>query len=316
MNRHLNARGLKVAQHLDDHRDDYRVAVSHLTSQARIIDAGIDTPGGLQAGLQLARLCMADLGQVSLHASSIAGCPLVQVTTDHPVMACLASQYAGWQVKVGSYFAMGSGPMRAAYAREELFKEIDYLELVHAAVGVLETKTPPSDDVALDIASKCNISPEHLTLVVAPTTSVAGSLQVVARSVETALHKLHTLGFPLDLIQYGFGTAPLPPIAKRTQQAIGLTNDAVLYGGDVTLWVKSDDDLLDSLGPKVPSSASSDYGAPFAEIFQRAGGDFYQIDPLLFSPARITFHNLTTGKVHCFGKLNEKILDRSFQSCA
>lgn len=313
MNLHLNARSLKLAQQLDDRREDYRVAVTQLTSGTRIIDAGIQAPGGLEAGLQLARLCLADLGQVSLSPSHLAGCPLVQVATDHPVMACLASQYAGWQVKVSNYFAMGSGPMRAAYAKEELFQHLNYLELVHAAVGVLETKTLPTDDVAYDIASKCNISPAHLTLVVAPTTSVAGSLQIVARSVETALHKLHILGFPLDQLQSGFGTAPLPPIAPRTQQAIGLTNDAILYGGDVTLWVKSDDDSLNSLGPKVPSAASSDYGSPFADIFQKAGGDFYQIDPLLFSPARITFHNLNTGRVHTFGKLDEALLERSFR---
>lgn len=313
-NLHLNARGLRLAQHLDDHASDYRIAVSHTTQGTRVIDAGIAAPGGLQAGLQLARICLADLGQVSIHPGAFAGCPLIQTTTDHPVMACLASQYAGWQVSVGKYFAMGSGPMRAAYAREAIYQEIDYLEIVHAAVGVLETKTLPNDDVGLDIASKCNISPEHLTLVVAPTTSIAGSLQVVARSVETALHKLHELKFDIKQIIHGHGTAPLPPIAKRTNQAIGLTNDAILLGGDVTLWVHSNDDLIAELGPNVPSSASSDYGVPFAELFTRVGGDFYKIDPLLFSPARVTFHNLATGRVQSFGKLNPDLLQKSFAS--
>jgi methenyltetrahydromethanopterin cyclohydrolase len=312
MNLHLNARSLKLTQQLDDRREEFRVAVSQLTSGTRLIDAGIQAPGGLDAGLHLARLCLADLGKVTLNSSRLAGCPLVQVATDHPVMACLASQYAGWQVKVGNYFAMGSGPMRAAYAKEELFQQLNYLELVHAAVGVLETKALPTDDVAYDIASKCNISPEHLTLVVAPTTSIAGNLQVVARSLETALHKLHVLGFPLDQLQSGFGTAPLPPVGSRTQQAIGLTNDAILYGGDVALWVRSEDDLIASVGPKVPSSASSDYGIPFAEIFQKAGGDFYKIDPMLFSPSRITFHNLNTGRVQTFGVVNEALLECSF----
>lgn len=312
MNLHLNARGLRLAQQLDDHAGDYQIAVSHTTQGTRVIDAGIAVPGGLQAGLQLARLCLADLGQVTLQPGTIAGCPLVQVTTDHPVMACLASQYAGWHVSVGSYFAMGSGPMRAAYAREAIYQELGYLEIVHAAAGVLETKTMPNDDVGLDIASKCNISPEHLTLIVAPTTSIAGSLQVVARSVETTLHKLHELKFDVKQIQHGYGTAPLPPIAKRTNQAIGVTNDAILYGGDVTLWVQADDDAIAELGPKVPASASSDYGVPFAELFTRVGGDFYKIDPLLFSPARITFHNLNTGRTQSFGQLNPELLLKSF----
>lgn len=314
MSMHLNARGLKLAQRLDDHADQYRVLVSHTTQGIRIIDAGIQAPGGLDAGIMLARICLADLAQVSLQAGSLAGCPLVQVSTDFPVAACLASQYAGWQVSVGKYFAMGSGPMRAASGREELFKTIGLTEVVHAAVGVLETGTIPNDDVALDITSKCNVSQEHMTLVVAPTTSTAGTLQVVARSVETCLHKLHELKFDVKQIRSGYGVAPLPPVANKTIAAIGKTNDAILYGGQVTLWVECDDDVLAELGPRVPSSASSDYGVPFAELFQRVGGDFYKIDPLLFSPAQVTFHNLKTGRTHTFGQVNPDLLMKSLSS--
>jgi methenyltetrahydromethanopterin cyclohydrolase len=313
MTLHLNARGLRIAQYLDDNADDLRVKISHTTQGMRVIDAGIEVPGGLNAGLYLARLCLADIGQVSIHPGNLAGCPLVQVTTDQPLAACLASQYAGWAVSVGKYFAMGSGPMRAAYAREALYQEIGFTELVHAAVGVLETKTLPNDDVALDIASKCNVSPEHVTLAVAPTTSISGTLQVVARSVETALHKLHELKFDLKQIRSGHGTAPLPPVAKRTNEAIGRTNDAILYGGQVTLWVEAEDDVLTTLGPKVPASSSSDYGVPFAELFERVGGDFYKIDPLLFSPAQVTFNNLSTGRSHTFGSTDPGLLLKSFQ---
>lgn len=314
MSMHLNARGLKLAQRLDDHADQYSVRVSHSTQGTRIIDAGIHAQGGLEAGMMLARICLADLAQVSLQAGSLAGCPLVQMNTDFPVAACLASQYAGWQVSVAKYFAMGSGPMRAASGREELFKTIGLTEVVHAAVGVLETGTIPNDDVALDITSKCNVSQEHMTLVVAPTTSIAGTLQVVARSVETCLHKLHELKFDVKQIRNGYGVAPLPPVANKTIAAIGKTNDAILYGGQVTLWVECEDDLLAELGPRVPSSASSDYGVPFAELFQRVGGDFYKIDPLLFSPAQVTFHNLKTGRTHTFGQVNPDLLMKSFSS--
>lgn len=314
MSMHLNARGMKVAQQLEDHADRYRVGLSLSTQGVRIIDAGIAAPGGLEAGLMLARICLADLGQVSLHPGTIAGCPLVQVSTDFPVAACLASQYAGWQVSVGKYFAMGSGPMRAASGREELYKNIGLTEIAHAAVGVLETGTIPNDDVALDITSKCNVSQEHLTLVVAPTTSIAGELQVVARSVETCLHKLHELKFDVTQVRHGYGTAPLCPVAKKTVAAIGRTNDAILYGGQVTLWVECEDDTIATVGPKVPSSASSDYGVPFAELFQKVGCDFYKIDPLLFSPAQVTFHNLKTGRSQSFGTVNPELLLKSFAS--
>jgi methenyltetrahydromethanopterin cyclohydrolase len=135
---------------------------------------------------------------------------------------------------------------------------------------------------------------------------------VVARSLETALHKLHELKFDLKQIVSGFGAAPLPPVAKDELSAIGRTNDAILYGGRVTIWVIAEDDQLVEIGPKVPASASPDYGAPFGSIFERAGGDFYKIDPMLFSPAEIVLCNLKTGRSFAFGRVRGDVLYQSF----
>ena len=96
------------------------------TAGAKIIDCGVKTPGGLQAGLALARVCLAGQAEVTLAAGEVAGigCPSVVVNSDAPVLACMASQYAGWQIEVGKFFAMGSGPMRAAYGKEDLFAHV------------------------------------------------------------------------------------------------------------------------------------------------------------------------------------------------
>ncbi len=196
----------------------------------------------------------------------------------------MASQYAGWQIIVGKYFAMGSGPMRAAAGKEALFDAIGFREQPEFAVGVLETRKMPPDDVCQALASACGVAPEGLTLLAAPTASEAGTVQIVARSVETALHKLFELGFDLGRVQRGNGTAPLPPVADDDLAAIGRTNDAILYGGEVTLWVHGDDASLQEIGPRVPSCASSDFGEPFAAIFKRYKHDFYAVDPHLFSP--------------------------------
>jgi methenyltetrahydromethanopterin cyclohydrolase len=240
------------------------------------------------------------------------GTPLVQVATDWPVPACMASQYAGWQVSVGKFFAMGSGPMRAAAGREEVFSQIGYREDATVAVGVLETRKLPPDEVVDHVAEKARVAADKVTLLVAPAASLAGTLQVVARSVETALHKLHALGFDLGQVVAGYGTAPLPPVAADEIGAIGRTNDAILYGGRVTLWVRAEDELLAEVGPKVPAVSSADYGAPFKDIFERYQRDFYKIDPLLFSPGEVTFSNLQTGKTHRFGKTDPDVLRRSF----
>src|SRR5262245_52461168 len=202
--------------------------------------------------------------------------------------------------------------MRAAAGREALFNDIGGREQPPCAVGVLETRKHPTDEVIAYVVSSLPSTAEKLTLCVAPASSMAGTIQVVARSLETALHKLHELKFDVHQIVSGFGVAPLPPVAADEGKAIGWTNDAILYGGRVVLWVRADDEILDQVGPKVPSSASTDHGAPFAEIFQRYNGDFYKIDPLLFSPAVVEFRNLKTGRVHAFGRTEPDLLRRSF----
>ena len=211
--------------------------------------------GGLDAGRCLAEACLAGLARVRFTHGNEAlwSGPWVSVTTDHPLSACMASQYAGWPLSYGDYFAMGSGPMRAARGREPLFERIGFLEQPSRVVGVLESARLPPEEVRRDIARQCQVEPENLTLLVAPTASLAGTVQVVARSVETALHKLLELDFDLSRVVAGYGVAPLPPVAADNLTGIGRTNDAVLYGARVTLWVRGDDDSLQTIGPQVPS---------------------------------------------------------------
>src|SRR5262249_29139612 len=261
-----------------------RLAVEEVAG-ARVLDCGVRAAGGLRAGLGLARVCLAGRGEVSLHPAGVGDLPwpLVQVTSDEPVTACLASQYAGWQVAAGKFFAMGSGPMRAAYGKEALFDRVPGREAATVAVGCLETRKPPPPEAVELLCGKLGLTPDKLTLLTAPAASLAGTLQVVARSLETALHKLDEIGFAVKQGVSGHGTAPLPPVGRDEFQAVGWTNDAILYGGRVVLWVRADDAVLAEVGPRVPSSASAMYGEPFARVFEAAGRDFYKIDKLLFS---------------------------------
>jgi methenyltetrahydromethanopterin cyclohydrolase len=312
----LNRRALRVVDALLERAEECKVAAHPIEHGGRLVDCGIGVRGGLSAGIELARVCMADLGDVAIVPGTLGGhaCPLVQVVTDHPVSACLASQYAGWAISEEKYFAMGSGPMRAAAGREAIFATIGHREQSHCVVGVLEARKEPTPAVVARIAEACDVAPSAVTLLVAPTASLAGGLQIVARSVETALHKLTELGFDLSRIASAHGTAPLPPVAANDLAAIGRTNDAILYGARVVLWVTGDDDSLRAIGPQVPSTSSRDYGEPFAAIFKRYNHDFYAVDPHLFSPGEIVFNNLETGYVHTFGALADDVLVRSFFS--
>lgn len=309
----LNERAGVIVQELEHSADFMRINV-HDIGGARVLDLGVEAEGGLGAGIGLARVCLAGLAGVSIAPAECAGLvlPHVEIITDHPVLACMASQYAGWQVAVDKFFAMGSGPMRAAYAGEELFQHIPGKEETRVAVGVLESRKLPGEEVIKHLCEKLALEPSALALLVAPAASQAGNVQVVARSVETALHKLYELKFDLKQIVTGWGVAPIPPVAASEIAAIGRTNDAILYAGRVVLAVRCEDDVIAEVGPKVPSSASSDHGVPFAEIFERYERDFYKIDPMLFSPAQVVFQNLKTGRTHVFGKPEPEVVRKSF----
>jgi methenyltetrahydromethanopterin cyclohydrolase len=312
----LNARALERVERILARADELRVHVHEVEGGGRLIDCGVKVPGGLFAGVELARVCLSGLGHVCMARGEVGGRvgPHVQVVTDHPVTACLGSQYAGWEVKAGSFFGMGSGPMRAVRGREDVLTHIGCAERADRVVGVLESGKLPSAEVFQSIAAECGVPASNVTLLVAPTASLAGGVQVVARSIETALHKLHALNFDVSRVVTAYGIAPLPPVAKNDLAAIGRTNDAILYGGRVVLYVQGDDASLEDIGPRVPSSASKDHGEPFAAIFARNNHDFYKVDPHLFSPAELVFENVETGRSHAFGRVEPAILSRSFFS--
>lgn len=312
----LNARAWEMADHLAARAAELRLQVTMLASGARVIDAGVAAPGGLGAGLGLAELCMGGLGHISFTPLLIEqdAYPGVQVWTDHPAVSCMASQYAGWAIQVDKYFAMASGPLRAhARVEHELFAKLGYAEQAERGVLVLEGRTLPTDAVAAFVAGKASLDPAALTFAIAPTASLAGGVQVVARIVETGLHKMETLGFDVLRVESAMGTAPLPPVAKDDLRAIGRTNDCVLYGGTAHFTIRATDAELEELARTLPASTSADYGTPFYDIFQRYGGDFYKIDKLLFSPGEVWLTSAVSGRTFHGGRLAPDVLRASLR---
>ncbi len=283
------------------------IKVSQHVTGATIIDAGIDIAGSAEAGRIIAEICMGGLGEVNFSDASN-----IKVKSQTPVLACLGSQYAGWALQHEKFFSLGSGPARCLAQREELFKELNYKDNAESTVLILETNKIPPVEIIEKVARDTHIKPENLTFILTPTTSIAGATQVVARVLEVALHKAHTLHFPLDAIISGSGSAPLPPISASFITAMGRSNDAILFGGYVQLNVKCSDAEAEKLARELPSNSSKDYGKPFADIFKAVNMDFYQIDPMLFSPAMVNITNLETGNSFAGGELNKALLSVSF----
>ena len=309
----INPEAVRIADVMETGAAGLGIEVTRLANGCRLIDAGVRATGSLSAGRLYALACLGGLGRVEIGTRTLGPVvfPEARVAIDAPAVACLGSQYAGWKVQAGQFFAMGSGPARAVRAAEPLYERWPLRALADASVLLLETDRLPGVEVAEVVAAACGLPPRALTLVAASTGSLAGTFQVAARSVETALHKLAELGFDVGTIISGAGTCPVAPGLPDTLQAIGRTNDAVLYGAEVVLWTRCEDAAIESILDRVPSCASREHGRLFYDLF-REHGDFYRIDPLLFSPARVTFVNSATGRVFAAGRIDEATLLRSF----
>lgn len=288
--------------------------VTEHTSGATMVDAGIKAVGGLEAGRLIAEICMGGLGSVSLQNDrTFKNWPLsVKVHAKSPVIACLGSQYAGWALSHEKFFSLGSGPARAIAQREDIFKELAYQDKSSHTSLVLETDQIPPVEVIEKVSKDTGIKASNLTFILTPTRSLAGTVQITARVLEVALHKMHAVHFPLDQFVDGYGVAPIPAPSPDFLTGMGRTNDAILFGGFVHLYVNCEDAAAADLAQAMPSSASKDYGRPFAEIFKAVNMDFYQIDSLLFSPAKVTVTNLKTGRSFFAGAFDEALLEKSF----
>ncbi len=314
----LNKLTAPLVEHLVSHAKSLRLGISELENGCRIIDAGINVHGGLEAGRIIAEICMGGLGTVKLRASTNFRnwSWHLDVHSTNPVLSCLGSQYAGWSLNHGkgkeAFNALGSGPARAMGSSEELYDELGYRDSGDHAYIVIEADKVPPIEIADKIADKCGIAASALTIILTPTSSLAGSVQVVSRVLETSLHKAHALHFPLDKIIDGAGSAPVCPPSKDFLKAMSRANDSILFAGQIHLFVEASDDDAKDLANKLPSSASNDYGKPFGKIFKAVEYDFYKVDPMLFSPSRVAVSSLTTGNTFHAGKIDLDLLDKSF----
>ncbi len=319
----VNKLSQPLVQELLDNADKLRLGIEKLDNGCTIIDAGIRVPGGLEAGRIITEICMGGMGTATISQSAYTeSWPLtINVHATNPVLSCLGSQYAGWSLSHGKYYALGSGPARAMATKvkdgavepvEELYKELEYRDSAEQTVLVIENDAVPPVEIVEKVAAACGVAPDKLTIIVTPTSSLAGGVQVVGRVLEVAMHKAHALHFPLENIVDGSGSAPICPPHPNFVKAMGRTNDAILFAGQVHLFVKGDDAAAEKLAKELPSSTSKDYGKPFADIFKAYEYDFFKIDAMLFSPAVVIVTAVESGKSFRAGKLDNALLNQSF----
>ncbi|MHA1783040.1 MAG: methenyltetrahydromethanopterin cyclohydrolase [Promethearchaeota archaeon] len=297
----INQLALKLVEKIIDNKELYNAEVHELDNGAKVMDM---TRATWEGGKLVGEICMGGLGNVEFTYYNLDGhyIPSVNVYTSEPIIACMASQLAGWNVKLKKevekngeikkktvFQSLGSGPARAKAKTEKLFEEINYTDDSNCAVIVFETSKMPNEEVMEIVAKKCNVDTKETYAIYAPTACLTGSIQVAARIVETGIHKLHEIHFPLEVIKDGFGTTTIAPIAKDDLGAMGRTNDSISAAGltfyNIEVEKEKEPEIFELL-KKAPANTFPSYGKPFLETFKEANYDFYKIDPGIFGPAK------------------------------
>ena len=306
----LNRLAIELVDEAIDFADELNVVAYELDNEATVIDFGVHADGGIEAGLLLAEVQTAGLATVQTRMDSVAGAPLphVELSTDQPALALLCSQKAGWEVSVEGFEGLGSGPARALVAEEDEFQQLGYRDEFDLTTLTIESIELPDEAVAEHVADYTGVSSAAVFLPTFATGSLCGSVTMAARAAELAVFRLSELGYDLGDIMTASGSAPVAPVAHDEATAIGRTNDALAYGGQVYLSVREDFDRFD----EVPSSATDEYGTAFEEIFEDADWDFYEIPESVFAPAQVTI-DVAGGPTHVLGEPNEDLLAESFK---
>lgn len=315
----VNLEAKKTVDLMIENADELNIAVSKLDNGSTVIDAGVNVPGSLKAGELYTKVCLGGLAEVGISIpgdlSEKFALPSVKIKTDFPAISTLGAQKAGWSVSVGDFFALGSGPARAlALKPAETYEEIGYKDDADIAILTLEADKLPESDVTDAIAKECGVSPDNVYVLVAPTSSIVGSIQIAGRVVENGTYKmLEALHFDVTKVKYAAGIAPIAPVDPDGLKAMGKTNDAVLFGGRTYYYIESEEgDDIESLAEKLPSSSSEGYGKPFYDVFKEAEYDFYKIDKGMFAPAEVVINDLRTGAMYRKGSVNAELLMKSF----
>lgn len=315
----VNQEAKKTVDLMIKNADELKIAVDVLSNGSTVIDAGVNVSGSFKAGELYTKVCLGGMADVGISIpgdiSEKFALPSVKIKTDFPAISTLGSQKAGWSVSVGDFFALGSGPARAlALKPAETYEEIGYQDDADIAILTLEADKLPGTDVTEAIASESSVSPENVYVLVAPTSSLVGSIQISGRVVENGTYKmLEFLKFDVNKVKHAAGIAPIAPVDPDGLKAMGKTNDAVLFGGRTYYYVESEEgDDIKSVAEKLPSSASDGYGKPFFDVFKEAEFDFYKIDKGMFAPAEVVINDLRTGKIFKEGYVNSELLMKSF----
>jgi len=283
-----------------------------------IIDMGINYPACWKAGKYFTESCLGGLGELRFGRERIGGylVPAVAIQVTHPVIAEMSSHAANWKLFQKGENIIISGPIRSIKGKDFYAQASSYRDsLTEKAVGMIQTTKIPDEVLTSNIADKVGVDPRNLYLLVAKTASIVGAIQVSARNVEQAMPTIYDHGFDLNNVVYANGITPIVSIVDDEMIAYGRVNDCLIYGQETNLYVRCDDYDIEKVLEVIPMSMEENseiFGTPFQKLFSECGNDWSKVPRGWDAPAKINFHNLSTGRTFSTGVIHEEALVRSY----
>jgi methenyltetrahydromethanopterin cyclohydrolase len=312
----VNQRAMEIVRRIIMDRETLNVGVSVLDNGSTIIDMGVNHTGGWSAAKHLVEVTLGGLGILQYGLIEMAGLelPQAEIYVEKPVTACLSCQLSGWplpDLKTESGIVpLISGPVRAVVREDRFARAFSYQDRNDEVVVALQGGLIPDTRLTDYIAAKCGLDPKQVFILTAATGSVAGMVNVAARTLETTLWRLHELGFNPEKVITAWGKAPVPPVSKDEYKAMIRANTYIYYGGTVGLTVECEDEEITKILAAVPLSpeTSDQYGTPFGKLLDEADGNIFQMTGFVHSVTKVIFYNAQTGKTFKCGENNFKML--------
>ena len=226
----------------------------------------------------------------------------------------MSCQLSGWALPEfkndAGIVPLISGPVRAIVKEDKFAKPFSYQDKSEKVVVVLQDKALPSEELTAYIAKKCKVEPENIFILVAPTGSLVGLVNVISRTLETSLWRLHELGFDVNNVISAWGKAPLPPISKDEYTAMIRANTYIYYGGTAGFVVNCKDEDIERIIEDITLSpkTTKQYGIPFSKLLEEAGGNIFNMTEFCHNVTKVNFYNSFTGNTFVYGKNDQKML--------
>ena len=305
-----------VEEKILPHMDALGVSLHTLSNGAKVIDMGVHAKGGWMSAKYFTEADLGGLGELHYRTMMVGRhlVPTASIRVDRPGVAelgChdafLLAQHMGRTVTV-------SGPIRTIVGTDKYVNCLSYRDSdAVKTVAAIQTDILPNEDTAESIAEKAHVRPESMYILAAKTATLTGAAQVCARNVEQVLPSLLDRGFDMETIVYASGTAPIPSVVDDETLAMGRVNDGLIYGQETNLYVRCEDEAIESILPELPFNKNQDiFGIPFFDLFAQCGNDWAKVPRKWDAPCKVNFFNMKTNRIFVAGEFHYGVLEKSF----